>query len=78
MACMHLHDVDGLHDNHQVPFTQKVDFQTVIDALKTIDYQGDVTLEVAYAPKKTPNELQKALAKYLFEIADYFKNQLEK
>lgn len=78
MGAMHLHDVDGLHDNHQVPFTQKVDFQTVIDALKKINYQGDITLEVAYAPKKTPDELQKALAKYLFEIANYFKNQLEK
>ncbi len=78
VECIHLHDVDGVHDNHQVPFTQKVNYADVIDALKEIDYQGDITLEVAYAPKKAPNELLVPLAKYLAEIANYFKNELDK
>lgn len=78
VQCLHLHDIDGVKDNHQVPFTQKVDFARIVDALKKINYQGDVTLEVAYAPLKTPKELQKPLAKYLAEIANYFKGELEK
>lgn len=78
VACIHLHDVDGLHDNHQVPFTQKVDFSAVIEALRDVNYQGDVTLEVAYGPVKTPKVLQKALAKYLAEIANYVKDELDK
>lgn len=78
VQCIHLHDIDGVKDNHQVPFTQKVDFAKIIDALKVVNYQGDITLEVAYAPLKTPKELQKPLAKYLAEIANYFKNELEK
>lgn len=78
VQCIHLHDIDGVKDNHQVPFTQKVDFAKIIDALKAVNYQGDITLEVAYAPVKTPKELQKPLAKYLAEIANYFKNELEK
>ena len=76
VQCLHLHDIDGVKDNHQVPFTQKVDFARIVDALKKINYQGDVTLEVAYAPLKTPKELQKPLAKYLAEIANYFKGEL--
>ena len=39
---------------------------------------GDITLEVAYAPKKTPKALLAPLAKYLAEIANYFKNELDK
>jgi sugar phosphate isomerase/epimerase len=78
VECIHLHDVDGVHDNHQVPFTQSVKFADVIDALKEVDYQGDITLEVAYAPKKTPKALLVPLAKYLAEIANYFKNELDK
>ena len=78
VQCMHLHDIDGVKDNHQVPFTQKVHFAKIIEAFKAINYQGDVTLEVAYAPVKTPKALQKPLAKYLAEIAKYFKDELEK
>ena len=78
MQSMHLHDVDGVHDNHQVPFTQKVNFAGIVEALKNINYQGDVTLEVAYGPVKTPKALQEALARYLAAIADYFKNELDK
>ena len=36
VACIHLHDVDGVRDNHQVPFTQNVKFADVIDALKEV------------------------------------------
>ena len=78
VECIHLHDVDGVRDNHQVPFTQNVKFADVIDALKEVGYQGDITLEVAYAPKKTPKALLAPLAKYLAEIANYFKNELDK
>ena len=78
MQSMHLHDVDGIHDNHQIPFTQKIDFAKVVQALKKINYQGDVTLEVAYAPLRTPKALQEALARYLASVANYFKDELEK
>ena len=78
VACMHLQDVDGLHDSHQVPFTQKVNFAGVIEALREVGYQGDVTLEVAYGPVKTPKALQKPLARYLAEIASYIKDELDK
>jgi sugar phosphate isomerase/epimerase len=75
---MHLHDVDGIRDNHQIPFTQSIDFKSVIQALRNIRYQGDITLETAYSGVKAPKELNKPLAYYLAAVANYFKEQVEK
>ena len=75
---MHLHDVDGIRDNHQIPFTQSIKFQTVIKALRNIRYQGDITLETAYSGVKAPKELQAPLACYLAAVANYFKTEIEK
>ena len=45
VGALHLHDVDLHLDLHQIPFSQKVDFDAIIQALCDIDYQGDMTLE---------------------------------
>ncbi len=48
LQALHVHDIDLVHDNHQIPFSLNVDFQAVINALKKNDYQGDMTLEASY------------------------------
>lgn len=45
LGCLHVHDVDGINDNHTCPLTQKVDFPAVVTALREIGYKGDFTLE---------------------------------
>ena len=45
LKALHLHDNDQWHDSHQLPFTMKIDFDKVVDALKAIHYDGDLTLE---------------------------------
>ena len=45
LQALHIHDVDKHHDNHQIPFSLNVDFETVIRSLKEIDYKGYLTLE---------------------------------
>lgn len=77
MQCMHLHDIDGVNDNHQVPFNYNIDFEKVIAALKKIGYKGDVTLECAYTATKHPVELHESLARYMASVANYFKKRLE-
>ena len=47
VGALHLHDVDLRLDLHQIPFSQKVDFDAVIKALCDVDYQGDMTLEAS-------------------------------
>lgn len=48
LQALHVHDVDLQHDNHQIPFSLKVDFSAVVEALKTSGYRGDMTLEASY------------------------------
>ncbi len=38
LRMLHLHDNDGRHDRHLIPFTGTVDWQSVADGLRTIAY----------------------------------------
>lgn len=78
LQAIHLHDVDKTHDNHSIPFVQKVDYASVIEALKKTGYQGDITLEADTFAKGAPKELVPAAARYAAAVADYFKTQMEK
>jgi len=42
---LHLHDNDKWHDLHQIPFSMDIDYNSVVRALKKIDYKGEFTLE---------------------------------
>ncbi len=45
LQALHLHDNDGWHDLHQIPFSMNIDFEGIIKALVEIDYKGYFTLE---------------------------------
>ena len=45
LQALHIHDIDGHHDSHQIPFSLNIDFDAVVKALKEINYSGDFTLE---------------------------------
>lgn len=47
VQCLHIHDNDLIHDSHQIPFSMNIDFSKVVNALKKIDYKGDLTLEAS-------------------------------
>lgn len=77
LEALHVHDVDGLHDNHQLPFTQKTEFEPIVQALKKVGYKGDITLEADCFASNAPVELQEAVAKYASAVAGYFKERLD-
>lgn len=45
LQALHIHDNDKWHDSHQIPFSMKIDFAEVVNALKEIGYTGYFTLE---------------------------------
>ena len=47
LKALHIHDNDKLHDSHQIPFSMKIDFVAVAQALKEIGYDGYLTLEAS-------------------------------
>ena len=47
LQALHIHDNDKWHDSHQIPFSMSVDFNSVVKALKDINYKGYLTLEAS-------------------------------
>lgn len=45
LKALHIHDNDKLHDLHALPFTMQINFSEMVEALKEIGYNGDITLE---------------------------------
>ncbi len=56
LKALHIHDNDKLHDLHQIPFSMKIDFMPIVQALKDISYDGYFTLEASYYLEKLPKE----------------------
>ncbi len=76
MQSMHLHDVNFIKDNHEVPFTEKIDYKPIIEALKKIGYQGDITLEPCSFVPGYPVELYSACTQFMAAVANYFREKL--
>jgi len=48
LAALHIHDNGLTQDNHQIPFTSKVDFDEVGKQLAESGYEGTLMLEIMY------------------------------
>ena len=48
LLCLHLNDNDKTWDKHFLPGDGKADFDGILSDLRTVGFQGPVTLEVAY------------------------------
>jgi len=58
LRALHVHDVDHIHDNHSLPFVQKLDWAAITKALGEVNYKGDFTFEADGFMKPFPPELQ--------------------
>ena len=72
-----IHDNDFDNDSHQLPFTMKIDFPPVMQALKDIGYSGWLTLEadeycLDSTPETVPQKVQN-LADAARKLADMMK-----
>ena len=62
LKCIHLHDNDFLNDSHQIPFSMKIDLESVAKALHRNNYGGYITLEaVSYLKDFQPCDVEKGL-----------------
>lgn len=78
LQALHIHDNDKLRDYHQLPFMMDVDYERIIEALKKIGYQGDVTLEAGLFLERFPTALYPQAARLMAEVADYIRKKLLK
>ena len=57
LKALHIHDVDGLTDTHTVPYVGKIDWDSVAEGLREINYDGDFTFETGKYFHFMPNEV---------------------
>lgn len=81
LQALHIHDNNRYHDQHQVPYTNQIDFEKILIALKEEGYKGNVTFEVETCYQNNdmhlPFELYPAFIKLELEIGKYFASFLD-
>ena len=85
LTVLHLHDNDGIHDLHLIPFTQQhngdanrlnTDWEGFLAGLRDIGYEGTVNFETDSALHSVPKALQPAMMRLIGEIGYYFRDRL--
>lgn len=77
ITCLHVHDVDYIQDNHTLPFTQSLDWESITAALGGIDYRGDFTFEAGNFLVKMPTELWVDALKLMERVGRYLIGRIE-
>lgn len=85
IVAMHLHENDRRNDTHMIPYTQMsesgeetvLDWQPVIDTMKEINYQGNLSFETAYAITMLPCEVKKQALQLISSLGRTFRGRLE-
>lgn len=68
---LHIHDNDGVHDKHNMPFNRSINWDAVCEALRDIEYSGDFTYEAGFYIRQFPKELVPAAYKMMAETGKY-------
>ncbi|MGI6537969.1 MAG: sugar phosphate isomerase/epimerase family protein [Caldicoprobacterales bacterium] len=77
LKALHVHDNDKVHDRHTLPFTQKINWDEVMTALKEIGYNGDFTFEAEQFIMQFPDELAVSAAKMMLDVGRYLVDKYE-
>lgn len=77
LKALHVHDVDWKHDNHDMPFIRKLDWEEICKALAEIDYQGDFTLEADTFQARMPKALLEDANILMAKTARYLVNRIQ-
>jgi sugar phosphate isomerase/epimerase len=75
--CLHVHDVDYLHDKHTMPFTQELDWEEIANALGEVEYRGDFTYEANVFIQKLPQALWADGLKMMAAVGRYLISRIE-
>ena len=71
IAALHVHDNNYIKDLHTLPFSGKLDFNTVTAALKRIGYNGVFTFEADNFLEPIPTELLDSALEFMQQTGRY-------
>jgi sugar phosphate isomerase/epimerase len=79
LIALHVHDNDGVHDDHNAPFVGGIQNWTrFIDGLRTIGYKGNMDMEASNAVCRFPEALMPTALRLLADTANYFRDEVLK
>lgn len=72
LGALHVHDTDGKSDLHTLPYYGGMGYwDRITDALRDIDYVGDLTYEAGNFLEPLPKELYGAASRFMAEMGAY-------
>ncbi|MBE6769650.1 MAG: sugar phosphate isomerase/epimerase [Ruminococcaceae bacterium] len=78
LECLHVHDVDGIVDDHTLPFYGITDWDSVLKTLAEIGYKGNLTFEADNFMVNLPDALCPSAAKFMADTGRYLVGNFEK
>lgn len=78
IACVHLQDIDGVNDNHWLPYQGVIDWDKTLKALKDYGFNGAINLEAIHCFDKIENDLMYDAFVYAGKIGKYMVDKYEK
>ncbi len=77
LQALHVHDVNYVSDCHTMPFMEKLDWESITDALADIDYEGDFTFEGDHFLYPLPHELRPEGSVLMAKVGRYLIRRIE-
>ncbi len=77
LKALHVHDVDGTHDLHTLPYYGSVNWEKTMKALKEIGYTGELTYEADGFMAKLPAELWADAEKLMCKVGRHLISKFE-
>lgn len=74
---LHIQDSDGQRDLHQLPFTQKFDWNAITKALADINYTGDFTFEADKFLRLFPCEMVEDASRFMLNVGRQLVKMIE-
>lgn len=71
LGTVHIHDNDYREDSHMLPFTGELDWKSLMEALKNVDYRGPLNLEVLDFAARFPEELLEEACGFTCRVGRY-------
>lgn len=76
LKVLHVHDNNGISDDHTAPFERSINWQSVVEALHDIGYNGVFNFEADGFLTKLPSELLPQRLKYLYELGKHLTSKI--
>lgn len=71
IGCTHIHDNDGAHDSHTLPYYGTIDWDAVTKAFAEVGYKGNLNYEAGYFVRRAPVALRLESATYMAAVGKH-------